>query len=163
MTIRISKYLSILAFLISSQIVSAQQSVHSKDLVKLLYNQHDISFELKNNEKKGWVFVEYLKDEDYQFEITLLDRNPVNVIDSEDILRITVSDTSSAQIIYQNSFDKGINDMQDFDKKIIEEFSKVILTEESQSLQPVYSFDKLKTKVHKLQEQKLILKAINQN
>lgn len=155
MIFRILKYIFTLAFLISFQIVTAQQSVHSKDLVKLLYDQHDLSFELKNNEKKGVVFVEYLQDGNHQFEIALLDRIPINVIDSEDILRITVSDTSKAQIVYQNTFDKGINDMQDFDKKMIEEFSKVILTEKPQSLQPIYSFNTLKIKVYHLQEQKI--------
>lgn len=147
-------FLAIFIFFFPSFIL-AQDLTSSKDIVNKLYNSHTISFELKNNEKKGWVFVEYLKDEKYQYEISLVDRIPVNKIDSEDILRITVTDLNANKNVLQNTFDKGINDIQDFDKEMMEEFSKVMLTEEARNLTPLYSYIKLKTKVFRLQEQKI--------
>lgn len=138
-----------------SKILFSQDNISSKDVVNTLYKHHMISFELKNNEKKGRVYVDYVSDNNYRYEIALLDRNPVRVIDSEDILKISLTDTTSTNMVVQNSFDKGINDSQDFDKKIIREFSKVILTKESQSLVPVYSFEELKNKVFSLQQEKL--------
>jgi len=131
------------------------QKISSRDIVNTLYEQHMLSFELQNNEKKGKLFIDYITDNDYLYEIALLDRPPVKVIDSEDILRISLTDTTKVKMVFQNSFDKGINDSQDFDEKIILEFSKVIQTEEKQSLTPVYSFQELKNKVFTLQQEKL--------
>jgi len=146
------KYVLAVFFLSPFYFVLGQHPVTSKDIVNMLYKQHTISFELKNNKKKGQVFVDYLSDENYQYEIALLDRKPVRVIDSEDILKITVSDTNRR--VYQNSFDTGINDTQDFDKNMIKEFSKVILVQKAQSIKPIYSFAELQRKVYELQNEK---------
>lgn len=149
------KFFLIIFFITLSNLVIGQNNVSSKDLVNILYQQHMISFELKNNEKKGHVFVDYVADNQYQYEIALLDRIPVNKIDSEDILKISITDPSGEKNVYQNSFDKGINDIQDFDKKINQEFSKVIQTSKAVSMKPVYSFTELKNRVYKLQQEKL--------
>lgn len=140
-----------------SHLSYSQESISSKDLVNHLYKHHSISFELKNNEKKGHVFVDFLSDENYQYEIALIDRIPINKIDSEDILKITVSDSSDNTQVYQNTFDKGINDIQDYDKKIISEFSKVLLTHKSIRLKPIFSYNELKSRVMVLQNENALV------
>lgn len=146
--------LGLFSFFFIFHLVPAQEKIKSKDLINLLYNHHMISLEMKNNEKKGRLYVDYVRDNNYEYEIAFLDRNPVRIIDSEDILKISISDTNNTEKVLQNSFDKGINDIQDFDKKIITEFSKVILTKEATALKPIYSFDMLRQKVFDLQKAK---------
>lgn len=131
------------------------KSVSTKDLAEHLYQHHLMSFELKRNEKKGMVFVDYLSDGTYNYEIALLDRNPVHILDSEDIFKITLTDTTKSKLVYQNVYDKGINDIQDFDKETIEEFSRVLLSKPSIKLIPVYSFEEIKLRVYQLQHAKI--------
>jgi len=152
--------LFMLAFILHSFVGISQselenKSVRTKDLAENLYQQHLMSFELKRNEKKGMVFVDYLSDGTYDYEIALLDRNPVHILDSEDIFKITLTDTTKNKLVYQNAYDKGINDMQNFDKETIEEFSKILLSKPTQQLIPVYSFEELKLKVYQLQHTKI--------
>lgn len=144
----------ILSGLIQAQNSPIDNSIQTKDIVETLYQQHSLSLELKNNEKKGYIFIDYLEDENYHYEIALVDRNPVKKIDSEDILKITLKDKSPQKNVLQVLYDRGINDMQDFDKETIIEFSKIFEGKAPIKLIPVFSFDELKQKVYQLQIQK---------
>lgn len=131
-----------------------KKDIQTKDLAENLYKQHLVSFELKRNEKKGMVFIDYLSDGTYNYEIALLDRNPVHILDPDDIFKITLTDTTKNKQVYQNAYDKGINDVQNFDKETIEEFSKILQSKPVIKLIPIYSFEELKQKVFQLQEAK---------
>lgn len=144
----------LLNFLSFSQEEAEDKRVQTKDLVENLYNQHLVSFELKRNEKKGMVFINYLSDGTYEYEIALIDRDPIHIIDSEDIFKITLTDTSKNKNVYQNAYDKGINDVQDFDKNTILEFSKIVSSKAPIKLIPVFTFEELKQKVFLLQKAK---------
>ena len=144
----------LISFSGSTQENAEKRMIETKDLVENLYDQHLISFELKRNEKKGMVFVDYLSDGTYDYEIALIDRNPIRIIDSEDIFKITLTDTTKNKNVYQNAYDRGINDIQDFDKKTISEFSEIVLSKPAIKLIPTYSFEELKRKVFQLQQLK---------
>lgn len=131
------------------------KSVQTKDLVENLYNQHLVSFELKRNEKKGMVYIDYLTDGTYEYEIALIDRNPIHIIDIEDIFKITLTDTTKNKNVYQSVYDRGINDVQDFDKGTILEFSKIVSSKAPIKLIPVCTFEELKQRVFILQQAKL--------